>query len=700
MREPPTPAPPGVGGRGAPGARPAVELHLAPTLLVSLLLAALVAVAAGATWQPRGSIAVVLLTAPPLCALVAVAVVGSCARAFGDPRLGWFAVGLGVAASALCMMLLSRELVEVAGTLGAASDAQAALTLTSHLSLAVGVVLEALRLPMRLLPVVLTAGIVGSAVLVSGVVPLPALFDGLAITPLMRGLAVAVALVTLGVTAAWVRPRARLTSGLHGWAAVALVLSALGLLVLAAADEVYSHLWWAGLTLRTSTYVVLAAGSLWWLIASLVSGEIWTRRELSRRDGELEVADGLSRRLLDAARELSEALTVPDVCETASRLAVSGTRALDAHVVPAARDVSGAATPGLPTYARQLVDRHGGSEPLHAPVFSDPVGLVADDDGPGTGRAYAVLALRAEDRLLGHLVLVAETGRTWTPYDVRFLTALVDQTALALSRGRAYETVAAASATLQASIRPGRPTAVAGLTLHAVYRPVTVGHEVGGDWFDTIAVDEDRVVLVVGDVMGKGWRAAAVMGQARTALRTAASLHLDPGAALDMLDTGIVDLRPDEIITVVYALVDRRRGEVGIARAGHPPGLLIDADGRAGFVEHGGSPPIGLVSGPRSEHWVPIEEVAGLVLYTDGVVESRAKDLDQGMQALARRAETVAEEARRLGDEGAWETWLEELHARADWQDDVAVLVACLGPAGPPGGAQAGTLPGLRAAGA
>jgi serine phosphatase RsbU (regulator of sigma subunit) len=234
--------------------------------------------------------------------------------------------------------------------------------------------------------------------------------------------------------------------------------------------------------------------------------------------------------------------------------------------------------------------------------------------------------------------------------------------------------MASAANTLQESLLPARLPDIADLRLLSAYRAVTAGSSVGGDWFDCLRVSDREVALVIGDVMGKGFRAAAAMGQVRTALRAAAAYDPSPAAVLTSLDSGVLELEDDEIVTLAYALLDLDTGRLGVARAGHPPPLIGRADGSVEVVEEGGSPPIGWRDVPRTEAWTTLERGSALVLYTDGLVESRRRSLDDGITELG---DAVAGLHRGSGvDPSGWARWLDAIQARDDWQDDVAVLIA------------------------
>lgn len=197
--------------------------------------------------------------------------------------------------------------------------------------------------------------------------------------------------------------------------------------------------------------------------------------------------------------------------------------------------------------------------------------------------------------------------------------------------------------------------------------------QVGGDWFDCLAIDERRVALVIGDVMGKGLHAAAVMGQARVAMRTAVSFDPGPASVLGALDSGVLDLDDDEIITVTYALLDLDTGLLGVARAGHPPVLIARPGAPVEMLEDGGSPPIGVPVASRAETWTQLTPGSAIVLYTDGLVESRDASLDVGITRTAAQVEQL--HASADGRYEVWQDWLTEIAERSGWQDDVAVLI-------------------------
>ena len=139
---------------------------------------------------------------------------------------------------------------------------------------------------------------------------------------------------------------------------------------------------------------------------------------------------------------------------------------------------------------------------------------------------------------------------------------------------------------------------------------------------------------MVGDVMGKGLHAAALMGQMRTTLRSLTAIDPSPAAVLEALDRVTLDLDPDEIATVAYVLLDSATGVARVARAGHLPPLLVTPDGAVTPVYDGGSAPLGAPCEARGEAVLEVPVGSLLLLYSDGMVENRRTGLDPGMADL------------------------------------------------------------------
>ncbi len=262
--------------------------------------------------------------------------------------------------------------------------------------------------------------------------------------------------------------------------------------------------------------------------------------------------------------------------------------------------------------------------------------------------------------------------RTREPFDAQdcvLIDEVVARAALNIDNARLYTTQREAALTLQRSLTNSELPAVTGLELTGRYLPASA-HDVGGDWFDVIALPGGRTGLVIGDVMGHGIHAAAVMGQLRTAVRTLARHDIPPAAMLSSLDAVVADLGEDTMATCVYAVHDPATGGWVIARAGHPPPAVATPDGTITFLDGPPGTPLGTGAHDFGTEEVALPAGGLLVLYTDGLIEARDRDLDEGMRQLAQALRPLDRPLDTLCDEV-----LGRLLAGAA-QDDVAMLLA------------------------
>jgi serine phosphatase RsbU (regulator of sigma subunit) len=171
--------------------------------------------------------------------------------------------------------------------------------------------------------------------------------------------------------------------------------------------------------------------------------------------------------------------------------------------------------------------------------------------------------------------------------------------------------------------------------LEVAHRYLPVGASVvGGDWHDIIPLSGGRAVLVVGDAMGHGPEAAAVMVQLRTAARTLADLELPPEQVLPRLDKMAAEMAPASFATCIYAVIDPADGSCVVARAGHLPAILVRPDGTTQVLDLPPGLPLGLGAESFQALRFGVPAGATLALYTDGLVESRSRPIDTGMAAL------------------------------------------------------------------
>ena len=287
--------------------------------------------------------------------------------------------------------------------------------------------------------------------------------------------------------------------------------------------------------------------------------------------------------------------------------------------------------------------------------------------------SIAYVPLVAGGRSLGVAVFAWCTPRVLDESEVTFFETLASQCALALDRARRYESERTIAETLQRSVLPESLPSVDGIELAARYLPGTAGVDVGGDWFDVIPLEGGRVGLVVGDVVGKGVKAAATMGQMRNGLRAFALDERRPAPAVSRLNKLLDSVSDAPFATLAYVSVDPRSGVCRYTVAGHPPPLLVspDRDGGAEFLTGGRSLPLGVGNDVEyGQDVVELEPGALIVLYTDGLVERRDRSLDQGLERLR----TAAADSSRDPDE-LLEEILEACIGDVERADDVAVLV-------------------------
>lgn len=320
----------------------------------------------------------------------------------------------------------------------------------------------------------------------------------------------------------------------------------------------------------------------------------------------------------------------------------------------------------------------GGGPVLVPEVTREMIGQRTDDqellavyDELGFGAAI-VVPLYARDRTLGSLTLMSRS-RTYDSSDLALVADLARRAALTVDNARLYEREHRAAEQLQRSLLP-RLLPVEGLDAAARYLPGSSGAQVGGDWYDLFALPDGTVGLAIGDVMGHDLSAAAAMGQLRSVLRSYAWQGDRPALVLDHLDQLVQGLSMAQLATCVYARLTRPDGGPGtmvLANAGHLPPVLRSPDGKARLLTGGRSLLVGVDNDlARDEVVLQVEPGSLLVLYTDGLVEHRGLDPDEGLERLR----VAVEQA----DGTAAEPLADQLLAtmRADEQDDdVALLV-------------------------
>ncbi len=245
---------------------------------------------------------------------------------------------------------------------------------------------------------------------------------------------------------------------------------------------------------------------------------------------------------------------------------------------------------------------------------------------------------------IGTLTLRWPDGKRAERDDRSFLESLAGQCAIALERARLYERQRSTAAALQLSLLPTELPDARGIELAARFRPGAAEADVGGDWYDAFALPDGRLVLVVGDVMGKGVIAAAGMGRLRAALRALAFVDPLPEAVLRGLDRVFsATEEPDQIATLVYLLINPAARRVAVGGAGHLPLILLRSGEEPELVDAGsGSTPLGWPE-PRVQQTMELGPGDILMGLTDGIVERRGYDLDEGLAQVLSAASQPAE---------------------------------------------------------
>ncbi|QHA10115.1 SpoIIE family protein phosphatase [Streptomyces broussonetiae] len=257
--------------------------------------------------------------------------------------------------------------------------------------------------------------------------------------------------------------------------------------------------------------------------------------------------------------------------------------------------------------------------------------------------------MRARNTVLGLTTFARSLNPvSFGPDEVLVARELVARAAVCVDNARRYTREHTAAVTLQRSLLPPALTGGTALEVASSYLPADPTGGVGGDWFDVIPLSGARVGLVVGDVVGHGITAAASMGRLRTAVQTLAEMEMPPDELLAHLDDLVLRLSDEENAagtaarstatftgaTCLYAVYDPVTRRCTMARAGHPPPVVVAPDGRAGFPEIPPGPPLGLGGMSFEATEIELAENSLLGLYTNGLIKGRDHDLERGMARL------------------------------------------------------------------
>ncbi|MFI6086081.1 SpoIIE family protein phosphatase [Streptomyces sp. NPDC051217] len=290
-----------------------------------------------------------------------------------------------------------------------------------------------------------------------------------------------------------------------------------------------------------------------------------------------------------------------------------------------------------------------------------------------------MVPLTARETVLGVAVFVrTDNPLPFCQADLKLVEGLTERAALSLDNALRYRQERRAALALQRNLLPARLDGGTALQIVSRYQPSDRHGDVGGDWYDAIPLSGGRIALVVGDVVGHGITAAATMGQLRTAVITLSNLGLSPAEVLAQLDQLALNLSdshrvdtPATSATCVYAVYDPASGRVTAASAGHPPPAVVFPDGTSNFVALTPGAPIGVGLPDYKSVEFDLPKGGLMALYTDGLVESRTADIDEGLEQLRTALSQPVGDLEELAS-----TVLTTMKRMDNAEDDIAFLLA------------------------
>ncbi|MFE9367188.1 SpoIIE family protein phosphatase [Streptomyces sp. NPDC006978] len=398
--------------------------------------------------------------------------------------------------------------------------------------------------------------------------------------------------------------------------------------------------------------------------------ERWNARRLLSLVSEAGTSIGRTLDVMRTAQELADFVIV-DLLEPVLSGEGQGTWLPDAGPAPARpvmrRAGMSSVRPGCPEAVARTGDKVDFVPPPHdanllvngEPIFipaldpSDPLWITEQPARTASIREFGLHSLisvlmRARNTVLGLATFARSVNPTsFQQDDVLLARELVARAALCVDNARRYTREHTAAVTLQRSLLPHALTGGTALEVASQYLPADASGGVGGDWFDVIPLSGARVGLVVGDVVGHGITAAATMGRLRTAVQTLADMDLPPDELLAHLDDQVLRLSEESTsdpadqtataflgATCLYAVYDPVTQRCTLARAGHPPPVVVTPDGQFSFPELPAGPPLGLGSMAFEATEIELPEYSIFGLYTDGLVEGTDRDIEGGMSRL------------------------------------------------------------------
>ncbi|MER6979193.1 SpoIIE family protein phosphatase [Streptomyces carpinensis] len=285
-----------------------------------------------------------------------------------------------------------------------------------------------------------------------------------------------------------------------------------------------------------------------------------------------------------------------------------------------------------------------------------------------------MVPLTARGLVLGVATFLRDGDRpAFDAADLALASDLAAHAAVCIDNARLYHREHDVALTLKRSMLPSLPKPPAGIEIAHRYRPASDVHEVGGDWFDVATLARGKGALVIGDVMGHGIQAAAIMGQMRTTVRAFTHLDLPPDQLLHHLDEALQELDSPLLATCLYAVCDCTARRCQLGRAGHPPPALVTPDGTARLLDLPAGAPLGIGGIPFYTTEIILDPGSIIVFYTDGLIEIRGIDLDERLDELTRVLTGAHHDLNQLCDT------LMDRFAPTPAEDDITILAARIG---------------------
>jgi len=292
------------------------------------------------------------------------------------------------------------------------------------------------------------------------------------------------------------------------------------------------------------------------------------------------------------------------------------------------------------------------------------------------GSLAAVVVPLGRRQPTGVLWLVTDTapGCESDPDTLTFAEELARRASIAVENAQLYARQRSVSETLQRSLLPETLPEIPGLATAARYLPGGPDVDIGGDWYDVMQLPGGTIGLALGDVVGRGERAASLMGQLRNAVRAYAYEGRSPAEVVERVNGLLLDAGSEHMATMLYGVLDPETGGLRLVNAGHPPPLVVAADGTGQFFDGPSGPPVGALPTARyAEQSTVLVPGATLLLYTDGLVEDRSTGLDEGLVRLGEAARAAPRDV-----EAFCSHVLHEILGSAPSHDDVALLAVQL----------------------